>query len=389
MPEHMDITIGTRLREVRKRRGLTQQALAEASEVSPSLISKLERGDLNDTRMETAHRLARALRVPTSALLTRDAQKDSDTAELWRPLKEAVERPPVQPDEEPTMDGIRAGLQAVRAAHIAKRLADEVTLLVPLLRDAEALGDDREARTVRAELLRFAGSTLTTTHQYEAAETALQRALDEAPDRIAASTVVTTWAWLLTRQGRLAEARDMAQKWVDDSEPRFSRATPGELAAWGWLLLQGAAACLRDNRGGEASSMMRLARAASVASGKVAPDGIQSNPWGPTVVAYKACERGVVLERPEEVLKAAERLQGTGAGQMTDYHRHRLDVAKAHVMVRQYSEAVEVLAEVHAESPEWLAQQRYARDILGDVIERRRTLTPETRTLADAIGVPL
>ena len=37
------------------------------------------------------------------------------------------------------------------------------------------------------------------------------------------------------------------------------------------------------------------------------------------MVAYKAAEKGVILERPDEVLKAARRLVGTGTGQETDY----------------------------------------------------------------------
>jgi transcriptional regulator with XRE-family HTH domain len=44
MPEHTDMHIGTRLREIRKRRGLTQKSLSEASGVSLSLIRKLEQG---------------------------------------------------------------------------------------------------------------------------------------------------------------------------------------------------------------------------------------------------------------------------------------------------------------------------------------------------------
>jgi hypothetical protein len=36
-------------------------------------------------------------------------------------------------------------------------------------------------------------------------------------------------------------------------------------------------------------------------------------------------------------------------------------------------------------APEWLTQQRYARDILGSIAAGRRTLTTEMRELADAI----
>lgn len=67
--------IGSSLREIRKRRGLTQRELAAASGVSLSLIRKLEQGEITDTRMETAHTLASTLRVPTSYLLERDDEE--------------------------------------------------------------------------------------------------------------------------------------------------------------------------------------------------------------------------------------------------------------------------------------------------------------------------
>ncbi|MEU6058046.1 helix-turn-helix transcriptional regulator [Streptomyces sp. NPDC047097] len=378
--------IGERLREIRKRRGLTQRELASASRVSHSLITKLEQGVLADTRMETARKLAAALRVPTTALVAPAPAEPGPAPEPWLALQRAVEHPARQPEEEPTAHGLLDGVREVRAAHFEKRVGDAVGLLVVLLRDAEALGDEPDVRAARAQLLQIAGSTLTTARQFAAAETALRRALDESPDRLRAASVVNTRAWLLIRQGRFDAARELAVKWADDSEPRLSRATQEEIAAWGWLLLHGQAAALRDNRGGEAADMLRLARSAAVATGTLSRGEVRLATWGPSTVAYKAAEQGVVTDRPEEVLSVAARFEG-GSG--TEYHRHRLDVAKAYAMTRQHGRAVEVLGEVAGSAPEWLAQQRYARDTLADTISRRRTLTDQTRQLADLVGLPL
>ncbi|MET7795626.1 helix-turn-helix domain-containing protein [Streptomyces decoyicus] len=388
MPEHADMHIGTRLREIRKRRSLSQRELSAASGVSVSLIRQLEQGAVAGTRMETARKLASALRVETSSLLERDGMDaPADTAEPWRPLQQAVQVAPVQSAEEPTVQGVAALLPDVRRAYFGNRLTELTGLLAPALRDADALGDSAAARGLRAHLLQIAGSVLTQGHQFDAAETALQRALDDAPDRLRAAGVVTTWSWLLVRQGKLRESRELATRWADDVEPRMSRATPQELAAWGWLLLQASAASLRDNRRGEAADMMRLARSVAVLTGRELPRGRDRlTTWGPATVSYKAAERHIVLDRPDRVLAMA------GAGSQaasTEYHRHRLDVAKAHLLVRQYGEAVDTLTEIHSAAPEWLANQRYARDIVGDVVERRRTLTPQMRELADALSVPL
>ena len=68
---------------------------------------------------------------------------------------------------------------------------------------------------------------------------------------------------------------------------------------------------------------------------------------------------------------------------------HRLDVAHAHVTLRHYPEAIKVLQELRQARPQWLPQQRYARDILTTVITRRRTLTGEMRELAGFLRLPL
>jgi transcriptional regulator with XRE-family HTH domain len=389
MPQSADTHIGPRLSEVRKRRGLTQRELAAASGVSLSLVRQLEQGIVQDTRLETARKLATALRVSTSRLVRRNDEPDRGT-EPWHPLRQAVEGPSVQPNEEPTVDGVRAGLPEIRHAYFNNRMADFSTLVSPLLRDVDALGDCPEARDVRAHLLHIAGSVLTQGRQFQAAETALSRALDDAPDRLRAASVINTWTWLLVRQGRVDEAREMAIRWADDLEPRMSRATADDLAAWGWLLLQLTSASLRDNRNGEAGDAMRLARAAAVLTGRELPRGdMRLATWGPVTVACKAAERDVVMERPEEVLKAAKPLEAAGIKTTTEYLRHRLDVAKAHLMLRQYGETIEVLSAIRERAPEWLTLQRYARDIMATVVERRRTLTPEMRSLADAVALPV
>ena len=389
MPQHADTHIGERLQEVRKRRGLTQQALADASKVSLSLIRKLEQGEYGMTRLETAHKLAVALRVPTSHIMHRDDPPGGPAAEPWRPLQQAIEHPAPPLDEEPSLDAARAHLPAIRAAYFDNRLGDVSHLLGPLLREADGLGEDAEARAVRAHLLQIAGSVLTQVREYSAAETALSRALDASTDRLRAASVVTTWCWLLVRQGRLEDSRQMAARWADDMEPRVSRATQEDLAAWGWLLLQLSAACLRDNRRGEAEDAMRIARAVAVMTGRELPRGdSRLATWGPVTVAFKRAERGIVLDRPDEVLKVADSLRGgqAGAETSTEFWRHRVDVARAHTMMRQYGEAVDVLWSMHDQVPEWLAQQRSARDVMSDLISQRRTLTPQMRTLAETVG---
>ncbi|MEV0597598.1 transcriptional regulator [Nonomuraea cavernae] len=265
----------------------------------------------------------------------------------------------------------------------------ELAALIPtLLRDADTLVSlDRAARPVRARLLHLTGWLLTQTRQYDAAELALIRSLDDADNPLDAAAIISIQCWLLLRQGRLEDARLLALRWADDVEPRISRASPREFSAWGWLLLRVSAAAVRDNRPGEADDAIRFARTAAVAMGhEMAPGEDFLRAFGPITVAMKRTENAMVEDRPDKVLELSQTIP-TGDVRPTsnNRNRHLLDVAEAHRKTRAYGESFEILQRIRSDSPEWITNQRYARDILKGIIGKRRTLTGEMRELADFV----
>ncbi|QFG10718.1 DNA binding protein [Streptomyces phage Animus] len=392
----MSATIGERLRDVRKRRGMSQRELAEKSGVSLSLIRKLEQGERQDTRLETARELAATLKVSTTSLITEHTEEPADraTVDRWGPVHRALAAPPELDgiEEAPTVNGVREALDAAMPLFSKDRFFELGAALPPLLRDADVLAAlDPRGRALRVRLLQLTSWLLTQTRQFDAADMALDRALDDASDRLQGAATVNTQCWLLLRKGRLAEARELATRWADDTEPRMSRATLAELSAWGWLLLRVSAAAVRDSRAGEAEDALRLANSAAVAMGReYAPDDDFLRTFGPVTVALKRAENASIVAKPDRVLALASRIP-VDALQPTsnNRNRHLLDVADAHARTRQYGEAVEVLQKIQAGSPQWLPNQRYARDILGRVVSKRRTLTPEMRQLADVVGLPM
>lgn len=56
------------LREARKKRGLTQEQLADASGIEQAVISKIERGGVKNPRFDTVVKLAHGLRMDPRAL---------------------------------------------------------------------------------------------------------------------------------------------------------------------------------------------------------------------------------------------------------------------------------------------------------------------------------
>jgi transcriptional regulator with XRE-family HTH domain len=390
--------LGDRLRSVRKRRGLTQRELAQTARVSLSLVKKLEQGAREDIRLETARQLAVALDIPTSALT--DAPDvpvpASDSTARWEPVRRAISGEHVgePPEEEPTLEGLRAAFSAVTPLILDGRF-DQAREVVPaLLRDADALAaiiprQRREgALTLRSQIRQIAGSLMLHVWEFDAAAQAFDAALQDAQDPLTAASVTEERCWGLIRQGRLTETRDLAFSWAEDTEPRISKASREELAAWARLLIRASAAAIRDNRQDEADAALRLARMAAL--GARSDFLLPYSPWhvfGPHAVAVMMAEHALIAGRPEAVLEIGGRLDGARTIRYTP--SHRLDVAQAHAMLRHDAEAVGVLQELRAQRPQWLAHQRHAADILAIMIRRRRKLTAEMRELADAVRLPM
>jgi transcriptional regulator with XRE-family HTH domain len=91
--------IPDRIREWRRRRGLTQEELAERSGLSLAVIKKIEQGGTG--RMETYHQLAKALGVRTVAFVApaspEPTEEEGDAAVLQSGSAESpcTERPTV------------------------------------------------------------------------------------------------------------------------------------------------------------------------------------------------------------------------------------------------------------------------------------------------------
>jgi transcriptional regulator with XRE-family HTH domain len=384
-------TLGGRLASARKRRGLSQRELAQAPGLSVSLIRKIEQGEREDTRLETARKLAAALGVPTTTLVGQAPPDEPRAAsgDLWARSRQAIIQPRRRDVAEPlTERGLSDALLAAVKLYHGNRYEQLAVVLPGLLADAEDAPP-----LLRSRILQLGGSVMVQTRQREPARVSLDRSLADA-ERTgsvvdAASAVITT-CWLLLLEGKLDQVRHLAAEWADRIEPRFSTASASDLSAWGWLLLRGSAAAIRDNQPGEAADMMRLAEAAAVAIG---PErGGYHMYWttfGPATVAMKRVENAVVDGRPDIALRLARDVPARLRPTSDNRNRHLLDVSAAHLELRHYDEAFGVLYELSQDAGPWLAEQRMAQGLLGRIIARRRTLTQGMRELADAVRLPL
>jgi transcriptional regulator with XRE-family HTH domain len=382
--------LGDRLREARKRHGLSQRDLARLSGVSVSLISKLEQGERQDTRTETARKLAAVLQVPTMALLGDAPSVFPVPAEpAWEPLRQAIASPSRRDMPEPvTGDGITAALTAAVKLYHDNQYATLAAVLPGLLADAQDT-----TPLIRSRVLQLAGSLMTQTRQRDAARIALDRSLADAQasgSTLDAASAIITMCWLLLLERQFGQVYTLALRWADQIEPKLSTATTAELSTWGWLLLRASAAATRDNLPGEATQIMRLAEAAAITVG--ADRGTYHSYWttfGPATVAMKQVENAVIEDRPDLALALTAKVPPNLRPTSDNRNRHLLDVTAAHLQLRRYPDAFDVLYGLSREAPTWLRNQQMAKDLLRTLIGRRRTLSPQMRELAYAIHLPL
>jgi transcriptional regulator with XRE-family HTH domain len=412
-----DGTIGDRLAEIRRRRSLTQEQLAEAAGVSVETIRKLEQNERTAARVATLNKLARALDVRTSSLFGNSGQPvagrdvdDDDVAlvalrRVLAPARGIRGATIATAESEPaSLGGVQRTIWAVDRAYHADDYASALTALPTLLTDAAltagSAGEGERPAALRAlsQAEQLAGTMLIQTRKFDLAHRALDRALDaagEAGDELVAAAAVVSLCWLLPRQGRLDEAEELAVSTADAIEPSFARASPEHFATWGWLMLRGAAAAVRNNRDDRAGEMLDAAaaagaRVATVAGSVVTPAPATVGTFGPATVAMKRVETAIVAGDTGRALRLAQRVPAGERPTSNNRNRHLLDVAYAQADNRLYAEATATLERIRHDAPIWLRHQRYARDIVANVVaSRRRALSDELNNLVAAVGLEL
>ncbi|MBQ0949281.1 helix-turn-helix domain-containing protein [Streptomyces sp. RK76] len=401
------------VRNHRRREGWTQERLAEEADLSVGVVRKVEQG--GTVSVETIHALARALGTTTSSLFASEAPAPVHEAEGDGPklteLRKAL-MPPiglttvvVEPTDIQDLHSIQSEIDDSHSLYHDDRYDSVARRLPGILRASEtavALSEGearKEAVITRASAFLLAGKYLTQVRRYDMAYHALSRAIMDARDAGStqlAATGVVGMGWLLLRQDRFDEAEQLAATTAEGIEPRPSSATPGQWAVWGELNLRVASAARRNNRPDVAKQARRMAATAASALDREHVNFRQHwTTFGPVTAETKVIEdlaligdaRGV-LNRLSDTAVSPKAVKRLGRPSANNWARHRLDVAKAHVLLGSHQDAMDELAGVKEESPEWLRHQAMARHVMRDILStRKRTLTQDMREMAVHLGV--
>ncbi|GAA0934188.1 helix-turn-helix transcriptional regulator [Nonomuraea longicatena] len=398
---------GARLRELRKRRGLTQEDLAEMANLSVPVIKKIEQG--GTARMETFRQIAKVLGVTTVWFVAAGPPRptaDNGDDTVLAAIRSAI-TPPIGFDGTPilgTADHDDVALSrlvdaaaAVNRVYHADRYEDLAYLLPALIRSANYHvahldGAERtQARRTRSAVLALSGRYLIQIRAHDLALLTLQDATRDAVaagDQALAASAMSGQAWAMLRQGRFDEVERLCSSVADQIEPRMSTATPDELSAWGWMLMRASAGAIRNNRSGEAAEYLSLAKAAGARLGHEHALGGQ-NTFGPLTAALQEPENAMIEGRPDKALEAMDALpRDVGRTDSSTYNRARLDRARALVRVGNTEKATEVMTQLRRQHGEWLQYQQSARDVTEEIVQSRtRSLSTDQRELVDFLDL--
>ncbi|MGI5341205.1 helix-turn-helix domain-containing protein [Streptomyces sp. CA-181903] len=400
----MTTTLGDRLRELRARRGLTQEALAEAALLSADTVRKLEQNQRLTARMATLHKLARALDVETSALLgaptvlePSDGSEPASLLALRQSVTPVQEFPGLGSDSEdaepPTVNQLKDGIRSTERIRRLGELTKITALLPTLLADARAAvraytGEDRAASyAVLAEAYQVAATTLTAFGKEDAAYTALERSMAAArqsDDPRLEIIGISTLSWIFSKQGRVADAEQVAVRTAERIEPGF-RSEPVDLSLWGILLLRGASAAIRGERADTAEDLLSLAAAAAARIGRDRLD--YATPFGPTNAGVATVNAYVDLGKPDTALRHAQRIPHLSGLPPTWLARHCVDRALAHAEMRQDAAATRALLAAERTAPEWMRYHATARHLVAELRERELRRGSPIRDLAIRLQV--
>lgn len=392
------IDLGARIRHLRGKL-LSQRELADKSQVSVDLIRKLEQGRRHTASIGSLQRIAKALDVNIAELLGKPTQLPSadpsaGVVAIRRALTpvddlldlDVIEGVPLTLDEaERTVTYLWGAYWAGRYELLSTLLPNALMQMRATYRVVSAAQKPQAARAL-ARAYQAAGDTLVHLGHQDAAFLAVReaiRAARECDDPLLYAAMRVSVSWQLLVQGRYEESERVAVVAARDVEPRGD-VSESELAAYGILSVTAATAAARSHK---ADSARELLDVASEAAGRLGYDRADhQTTFGPAKVAMLAVDVHVVQDDFSGALAAARSLPRDAALPLASRARHLTDVALANLRLRRDDRALHTLLTMEQLAPDWIQYQTLPRQIVAELVERERRVSPQLRELALRLG---
>jgi transcriptional regulator with XRE-family HTH domain len=398
-----DAAIGDRLAHLRRRRGLSQEKLAERSGVSVDVIRKLEQGRRKSALMATLTALAQAVDVEVSVLVGQPSSiRGAGDPGMVLTIREALtsldDFPGLPPEtaegELPAVADLRRALthaEEVRQHGAFRELGGLLPGLIAETRavSRELTGDKQmEALELLSETFQIASTMMTALGRADLGYIGLMRAQEaaQASGNKLLEAMNSSWlSWVLLKQGRLDDACRSATMAADRIEPDLIRGDSRQLAVWGVLMLRAASASVRAHKAGRAEEFLALARTAAARVGS--DQSIYATPFGPTNAAVASVNAAVELGDYARALDRARAVPMKGWLSPTWKARYKVDLAIAQAGTRRVPAAVNSLLEAEAIAPDWMHHHALARDVVRDLAEKAKRRSSPIQELAGRLKV--
>ncbi|NEB96051.1 helix-turn-helix domain-containing protein [Streptomyces bauhiniae] len=374
--------LGRTLRRLRRLASLTQEELADRSDVSVDVIRQLEQGRKHSARLPTLHALANGLGVELTTLLGDPPAVSSGENDgprfvamrravmpvLWGPE-------PAPPTADFSLDRLREQIADGWTQYHSAEFDTVMKALPDLISDARMAtasedGDDRKAGfAALAKALQLAGHVAVRMGKTDLALTSLERAIaaaKESGDPLLVPMIVNSVAWTYQRQGRLDDALSIALRAAADMG---CTNTADGLKVWGALTMSAATSAARSGDYERAAAMMGTAEneAARVSKLPEAGDNRMVSVFSPSSVRIERVRLAVQYGHPQDALALAKGMRLSKDTPPSWRTWLLLDVARAHTDTGDATGAVKTLESLRRVAPTWMQHHTLAVAIVRDL----------------------
>jgi len=396
---------GQRIARARRRRGLSQSALAGLVGRSESWLSQVERGKRGIDSHAVLTRLASILRVDIAEITDSPDAADIQTS---YPHAARIEQAmmdyhahcaSITADDTrrvPNLAHLREMARAAYQRYQATRYEAAGCLLPELIRGVEAARRTLRATApgmceVRALIYDTTAALLNRIGEPILAWAAADRAMaaaESSGEPLLAAVGAYRLSYVFTARNRPREALELAVAAANTLEPTMRAPSPDQLSVYGGLHLAAATAAAATYDRAETASL--ISKASVVAERLGTNANLMGTAFGPVNVAIHTISTSLRFGDARTAAEVGESLDTTAmpaglVGRRTQVH---LDLAHAYALRRQDAAAVNVLLTAESLSPQLVRYDGRTRELLTELLRREhRPSTPELRPLAHRVGV--
>ncbi|RDI55265.1 transcriptional regulator with XRE-family HTH domain [Nocardia mexicana] len=394
--------VGQRVREIRARRGISQQVLADRIGKSRGAVAKYEAGERPVDSRALLHALAQALGVNVGDLTGQEQDRLDPVAAGFHAAVPDIEialwttgdgSPAVRPR---SLDQLATAAQRAAQLRIACDYAALGPMLAPMLtdcyrytRDATGVGRDR-AWDILATIAHTTSAALKARGYPSLAWIAAQEA-ERAGENIGGTAAFASAAFarsqvLLSRPGSLTTALNYAE----DAAARLEADTRtlGEIETLGMLHLQ--SSLVTAALGGDPGPHLDEAAGQAARLAQASPgESILRNPtFGPANVQLWRMSAAMEQHEAGQVLALAPALDPNALPAEGRRAQYFVEIGRAHALQRDYRASLHALLRAEHIAPQHVRNMNHVRELVGYMMRkaRRDLTTGDLGRLAQRVG---